>query len=279
MKTALVKFYVVCIRFRAASIPPLAGPPVSQRMNAQQRRPMIQPDSLLWKLPQGLDPLQASFLDAIRLSVQFIDAAYQRIEDALITLTLQTDRSLRLGPIALMDAWALVDAVHRLRALVSGMPRYKRLAPSKRLFLRRTVGVEALRNSFQHLVNDLRALTQSDLPVLGALTWVRPISATEKTLSIETFMPGQVRSVHPSSQVAVPRTVPDRLSQIQLWAADNSVDVSKLRHAVSELVLALEHAVTPIPADLPLAPCDAMARITIKLLPGDAAELSSPEAG
>jgi hypothetical protein len=241
-------------------------------MNTQQRPPMIQPDSLLWKLPQGLDPCQASFLDAIRLSVQFIDVTYRRIEDALIRLTLETDRSLLLGPIALMDAWALVDAIHRLRALISGMPRYKKRAPSKGLFLRRTVDVAALRNSFQHLVNDLPALTQSDLPVLGALTWVRPISATEKTLSIETFIPGQVRGVHPSSQVAVPSSVPDRLSQIQLWAGDRSVDVSKLRHAVSELVLALQHTETSIPVDLPLAPCDAMAQITIKLMPGDEPE-------
>lgn len=128
---------------------------------------MIQPDSPLWKLPQGLDPVQASFFDAIRLSVQIIDVAYNRIKDALNRLTLETERSLRLGPIALMDAWALVDAVHRLRALVSGMPRYKQRAPSKGLFLRRTSSVEALRNSFQHLVNDLPALTQSDLPVLG----------------------------------------------------------------------------------------------------------------
>lgn len=173
---------------------------------------MIQPNSLLWKLPQGFDPLQASFLDSIRLSVQFIGVVYDRIDDALIRLTLETDRSLGIGPIALMDAWALVDAVHRLRTLVSGMPRYKKRAPSKRLFLMRTAGVEALRNSFQHLVNDLPALTQSDLPVLGALTWVRPVSTTEKTLSIETFIPGQVRSVHPSSQVPVPSTVPDRLS-------------------------------------------------------------------
>ena len=250
-------------------------------MSAQQRPPMIQPDSPLWKLPQRLDPRQASFLDAIRLSVQFIDVAYNRIEDALIRLTLETDRSLRLGPIALMDAWALVDAVHRLRALVSGMPRYKKRAPSKGLFLRRTVDVDAMRNSFQHLVNDLPDLTQSDLPVLGALTWVRPISATEKTLSIETFMPGQVRRVHPSSQVTVPSSVPDRLSQIQLWAGDRSVDVSTLRLAVSELVLALDRAKTSIPVDLPLAPCDGMAQITIKLMPGDEPEpvLATPPEG
>ena len=251
-------------------------------MSPQQRRLMIQPDSRLWKLPQGLDPYQASFLDAVRLSVQFIDVAYDRIESALNRLTLATDRSLGLGPIALMDAWALVDAVHRLRVLVSGMPRYKKRTPSKGLFLRRTVDVVALRNSFQHLVNDLPALTQSDLPVLGALTWVRPISTIDRTLSIETFIPGQFRGVHPSSQVAVPSSVPDRLSQIQLWLDERSVDITKLRHAVSELVLALEHAQTSMPVDPPPAPCDFMAQVTVQLMPGDEPEplvAVPPEAG
>ena len=205
-------------------------------MGAEKRPRLIRSDSPIWKLPQGLDPLQASFLDAIRLSVQFVDVAYDRIETALTNLVLTTDRSQLLGPVALMDAWTIVDAVHRLRALISGMPRDKNRAPSKRLFLMRTVGVEALRNSFQHLVNDLHGRTQADLPVLGALTWVRPISATDKTLAIETFVPGQLRSIDPSSVVAVPSAVPDRLDQIELWVGVNHVDISKMRHAVYELV-------------------------------------------
>ncbi|MGH9387159.1 MAG: hypothetical protein ACRD2N_23055 [Vicinamibacterales bacterium] len=237
-------------------------------MDAQQRSYLIRPDSPLWKLPHGLDPLQASFLDAIRLSVQFIDVAYNRVEDTLTNLKLDSDRALQLGPTALMDAWTIVDAVHRLRALVSGMPRYKNRAPSKRLFLMRTVGVEALRNSFQHLVNDLHERTQSDLPVLGALTWVRPINAKENTLSIETFIPGQFRSIDPSSVVEVPTTVPDRLGHIELWVGVHNVDVSKLRHAVCELVLALQNAaVSPDPAGSPPGPCDAMATITVMLTP------------
>lgn len=148
------------------------------------------------------------------------------------------------------------------------MPRYKNRAPSKRLFLTRTVGVEALRNSFQHLVNDLHGRTQADLPVLGALTWVRPISATDRTLAIETFVPGQLRSIDPSSVVAVPSAVPDRLDQIELWVGVNHVDISKMRHAVYELVCVLEHAATDSDsAGLVPAPCDAMATVTVRLEP------------
>lgn len=79
-------------------------------MGAEKRPRLIRSDSPIWKLPQGLDPLQASFLDAIRLSVQFVDVAYDRIETALTNLVLTTDRSQLLGPVALVDAWTIVDA-------------------------------------------------------------------------------------------------------------------------------------------------------------------------
>ena len=95
--------------------------------------PIIKTDSPLWKLPQGLHPLQGSFFDAIRLSVQFIDVTYLRLNEALTQLTLTTDRSLQLGPNALMDAWAIIDAVHRLRTLVRRVPHYREGALSKKL--------------------------------------------------------------------------------------------------------------------------------------------------
>ena len=122
---------------------------------------ILKTTSPLWKLPQGLHPLQASYLDAIRLSVQFIDLAHERLRNELTQLTLASDRSLQLGPNALMDAWAVIDAVHRLRALVRQLPRYKKRAPIKKLFMDRTQSVEQLRNSFQHLVQTSRgSLTQ-----------------------------------------------------------------------------------------------------------------------
>jgi hypothetical protein len=99
--------------------------------------------------------------------------------------------------------------------------------------------------------------------VFGALTWVRPINQTDSILAIETFIPGQLRGINASSVVIPPATVPDRLDQIQLWAGDKSVDLSKLRYAVCQLVVALEQAMTP-PSNT-TAPCDGMAQVVIQI--------------
>ncbi len=231
--------------------------------------------SPLWKLPQGLHPLQGGFFDAIRLSVQFIDVAHARLYEALTQLTLTSDRSLQIGPNALMDAWAIIDAVHRLRSLVRQLPRYKQRAPSKRLFMDKSQSVEQLRNSFQHLVSDLSGLTDSDLPVLGALTWVRPVDHERNRLSVSTFIPGQLKSIAPSSWVTVPSIVPDGVTQIELWHGDKSVSITMLHRAVSELVTALEGELAKFASDKAPAICDAMASVTLELVP----EPSGPKAG
>jgi hypothetical protein len=228
---------------------------------------IVKTTSPLWKLPQGLHPQQASFLDAIRLSVQFIDLAHARLHDGLTQLTLSSDRSLQLGPNALMDAWAVIDAVHRLRALVRQLPRYKQRAPSKRLFMDRTQSVDQLRNSFQHLVSEISELTDSDLPVLGAITWVRPVDGQFNCLSINTFIPGQARSIDPSSWVIVPGMVPDRVTQIELWHRDKKANITILHGAVCELVAAIEGELAKLSPDNPAAICDAMASITLELVP------------
>jgi hypothetical protein len=228
---------------------------------------IVKTTSPLWKLPQGLDPQQASFLDAIRVSVQFIDLAHSRLQGGLTQLTLESDRSLQLGPNALMDAWAIIDAVHRLRALVRQLPRYKRHAPSKRLFMDRTESVEQMRNSFQHLVGEMSELTDLELPVLGAITWVRRIDGRTDCLSVNGFIPGQVRSIDSSSWVTIPGVVPDRVTQVEVWHRDKTANITVLYGAVSQLVAALEGALEKLSPANPAAVCDAMASVTVQLVP------------
>ena len=227
--------------------------------------PLILPDSPLIRLPKTLPPVQACFLDAVRLSAQYIDLAYTRVENALTQLTLEHDRTLAIGSAAIMDTWTVVDTVHRLRALVAGLPGYRNRALSKRLFRDRTEGVEQLRNSFQHLVGDLPALTQSDAPVLGSLTWLRPVDIEKLTFSVWTFTPGRLRSIDPATIVQLPNEVPTELTQIELWLGDKSVNISKLRASVADLVFALENSLRLSSQDTP-PPCDALVFVKVELL-------------
>ena len=210
--------------------------------------------------------MQASFFDAVRLCAQFIDLAYGRVENALTQLTPEHDRTLAIGPAAIMDTWAIVDTVHRLRALVVGLPGYRNRDPSKRLFLNRTQDVEQLRNAFQHLVGDLPTLTHADAPVLGSLTWLRPVGIEQRTFSVWVFSPGRLRSIDPTSIVQLPNEVPTDLTQIELWLGPKSVNISKLRAAVADMVCALEQWLR-LSSQGPPQPCDILAFIVVELLP------------
>jgi hypothetical protein len=225
---------------------------------------IILPDSPLIRLPANLPPIQASFFDAIRLCVQYIDLAYRRIEESLSQITLQHDRSLALGPAAIMDAWSVIDTVHRLRALVSGLPGYKNQAASKRLFLNRTRDVEQLRNSFQHLVGDVRALTEADAPVLGTLTWLRPVDSKERRFTVWAFTPWRLRSVTPDSVVQLPSEIPTALTQIELWLENKSVNVSKLRDSVAEITAAIEKSLSAVSQGTSEL-CDSLASLVIEI--------------
>jgi hypothetical protein len=170
-----------------------------------QKPPLIRSDSPLIRLPRTVPAIQASLLDAVRLCAQFIDREYRRVEDSLTQITPDYDRALALGPAAIMDAWAIVDTVHRLRALVDRVAGDRN---QKRLFQKRTHDVEHLRNSFQHLVGDHRALTDADAPILGTLTWLCPVDIEKRTFCLWSFSPGRLRSVDPNSFVQLPAEIP-----------------------------------------------------------------------
>jgi hypothetical protein len=230
-------------------------------------RPIIAPDSPLIRLPETVPPIQASFFDAVRLSAQFVDIAYRRVEGAVTQLVNpEHDRALAIMPVAFMDAWAIVDTVHRLRDLLRGLPRYRNQALSKRLFLQRTEAVEQLRNTFQHLVGDLPALTQADAPVLGSLTWLRPVDIERRTLSVWSFMPGRLRSLDSTSVVQIPADVPTEISQIELWLGDKSVNISKLRASVADVVSPIEQALR-LSAQGESTLCDSLSYVVLELLP------------
>ena len=139
---------------------------------------LVGEDSPLWQLPVNLNPKRRLFLDGIRYSIEMADLAHSRLRETLLVLTeehainqqgLQADR--RFVVSAVLDAWAIVDSVHRLRGLLLKTPRFKQKSPNMRLFRDRTAKVEDLRNSVQHLNEEVDKLLPQKLPVWGVLSW------------------------------------------------------------------------------------------------------------
>ena len=114
------------------------------------------------------------FLDGIRYSIEIADLAYGRLYAwaAQVTKTGEdgkgNDRTVYRGVIG--DAWAMIDAVHRLRRLLDNMPRLKRGLAIKG-FLAVTKDVSTIRHRVQHLDEQIRTLAQKQLPTWGSVSW------------------------------------------------------------------------------------------------------------
>ena len=145
---------------------------------------MIQGPSHLKNIPINRNPHQTLFLSSIRVTIEMIDIAYARLLETLgqLTATEKVGPNLgRLASEALLDAWSIVDAIHRLRELLDQMPG---LAQSRsyglQVFKRRTADFETLRNSVQHLRGELSGMAEKGQAAWGVLSW---LAATESDLT------------------------------------------------------------------------------------------------
>ncbi len=120
-------------------------------MTPREHQPMIPTDSPLRLLPQSTDPRQRLILDAIRIAAQCVDISYRRLVENLENGRRDPESAHVDGIAAMLDAWSVVDSVHRLRELAQALPKWRSRAPSKQVFLRATAAADDLRNSIQHL--------------------------------------------------------------------------------------------------------------------------------
>ena len=116
-------------------------------------------------------------MDAIRCCIEAIGLSYAR----LVSGAVAAEDAMRGGvsplPLTLfVDAWALVDWVHRLHDLVEHAPGLKK-SPGKELFLRETASSNRLRNAFQHPTGEYAKGTPDGTP-WGSLAWVYVVDAT-----------------------------------------------------------------------------------------------------
>jgi hypothetical protein len=150
------------------------------------------------RLPENMDRKQALFLDAIRLTIEMAEVAFTRVSEALLRLTASPNTPptpLELAAV-FSDAWATIDAGHRLSGLMSQFPGLKHgnRWPSLRAFQNEAKRAEDLRHYIQHLDQDLRGLVSLEKPAWGTLTWLAPDSPGSKILRSGLLMPGTIYS-------------------------------------------------------------------------------------
>jgi len=134
----------------------------------------IGPDSPLRRIPARLESRQRLFLDGIRYSAEMTELAYARLCHTAEEATRRVNNEAELGALhsaLFLDAWSMVDSIHRLRALVLSLHALDGSAPPQP-FLDSTSAFYELRNLSQHLNRRLPGMASRNEPVWGSLSWV-----------------------------------------------------------------------------------------------------------
>jgi len=191
-------------------------------------------------------------LDGISISIDMATMSYGRLQNSLLALSRGVAQDQpqppALGALAMMDAWMIIDAVNRLRALVEAT-RGLRRGPAVVSFYRSVEDVEILRNAVQHLPGQVAELEKNGRPLWGSLSW----SYREPpTAAIHLLVPGTIAPteglpmVNPlAEQVEIP------IGLITLTAAEVTVCLSEVLQAVGRFAERLERAAAIAFAALP----------------------------
>src|SRR6266540_3224361 len=142
--------------------------------NHRSQSTMLDQDSPLHRLPAGLRRRQKLMLDGIGISIDMATMSYARLQASLLAWTqgvVQGQPQPTAGAaLIMMDAWMIIDAVNRLRALVAATRGLKR-GPAVVSFNRSVEGVETLRNAVQHMIGEVEELEKNGHPLWGSLSW------------------------------------------------------------------------------------------------------------
>lgn len=142
---------------------------------------IIKDDSPLRRIPTKLNREQTFFLTGIRYSISMAAYAYARLYESTHRITnnyLQSQDLDRRFPnkdieinLVMIDAWSMIDSVHRLRELLAGMPGLKQKANDLKSFYTNTKQVDDLRHKVQHLRHETKNLAQLNHVVWGTVIW------------------------------------------------------------------------------------------------------------
>ncbi|MEX2091628.1 MAG: hypothetical protein WD971_03075 [Pirellulales bacterium] len=149
----------------------------------------IEPHSPFRRVPVDLPRRQILYFDALRISAEIADTAFNRLHRLLADISdkrhneVNCDHNDLFSPQAqnavpaMLDAYSFIDSVHRFREVLQITPGLRHNAPFE-LFMRRTSGVKELRNIVQHLNRHVDRIAHEGWAALGTLTWLGPSAVT-----------------------------------------------------------------------------------------------------
>jgi hypothetical protein len=214
-----------------------------------------------------LNPKQILFFDAMRYSVEMADLAHSRLAANLLRLTCTPDNDAHDTWVSnILDAWTVVDCIHRLRTLLLLSPGIKQNTPGFRGFQNRTKSISELRNRLQHINNEITSILENGSAILGSLTWLAsPQPETRKVFSC-CFVAGTVfRNAKHHILNPCDKEFRPPIDHITLTAAEHSANLSDIMRAVGAMTRGFEEDLAGKFKDLPTAGADLLMSVSILL--------------
>lgn len=224
---------------------------------------IIRKDSPLRRIPSKLNSEQTLFLDAIRYSIEMADASYSRLKRTLLNITKKSQQQINITTLslytvkALIDAWSIIDTVHRLRKLLISMPGVKKGAPGRVIFMKNTDEVDSLRNIIQHLnkKTEVENLTQTKSAALGTLTWTVAKDTEPGKIYSCYLRPGTLHTMT-APFVIHTRNIRYPIDNVTLSISSEAVGLSDIMISLTKLASSIEKNLKGQFKDLPPANID-----------------------
>ena len=204
---------------------------------------MISADAPLLRIPVQMETVQAGFLDAIRLSAEIGGLAYARLSHCLEIVGLRNEGLLPIpGEVAglFLDAWSVVDAVHRIRELLLQMRGVKRSMPAWQLFIRETEDVNSLRNTVQHLSNEIAEMTRNGWSTWGRLGWLQLMNSEMTRCRSFCLSPGKVITHTQPALNPCGKQFYGRVDHVHLYSKGDCLDLSLAVRRTSAMIELIE---------------------------------------
>ncbi len=193
------------------------------------------------------------YLDGIRYSFGMIKIAHDRLRETIYSLQTKNWEKKYLctvTPSIMLDAWSVIDSVHRLRNLLMQVPLLKKNSPELRIFYDKTKGIEDLRNTIQHLRNEAEDFLDKNLPAMGILTWVVLLKPNDESASLYALVAGTTypnvlyQFVNPLGKV-----IQSPVDHITIMLGNHSASISDVIEQVEQVKFWLEEKLKELSED------------------------------
>lgn len=238
-----------------------------------QGNAMLSENSSLKKLSARVDRKQAMYIDGIRHAAEISCLAYSRLRQTLsvIATTELNEKEMELHTTAaFLDAWALVDAIDRFRALWKQIPIAGKKAnePGEPTLDEVLQPIRNLRNVADHIAQRIDLVVAKRSAALGVISWFTATNTSPVQGFLCAIIPGTLKDHRAEIPTPSGRSFEWPTGAIRLEAGGYSAYLCDALPHLARRVADLEAGISEVNAALPpgeeYAGCDILIKAAVR---------------